>query len=89
MKNLILLYERLKWLAVQMSPIVTQKSSWREKSYKDVLFKSLDYHLGIIGRRRNDFYSLGNTINRHKGIKIIVRRRKWTHKVNPLNIKKF
>ena len=71
-----------------MSPIVTRKSSWRAKSYKYILFKKLDYHLRIIGRRGYNLYTLRNVIDRDEGVKIIVRR-KWTHEVNPPNVKKF
>ena len=56
----------------------------------DMFFlKKINYYHGIISRRGNSFYPLGNIINRHEEIKIIVRRRKWSHKVNSPNVQKF
>ena len=72
-----------------MSPIITQESSWCTEPYKYVLFNKFNYHIGIISRRGNSFYPLGNLIDHHKNIKIIVRRMKWSHKVNFPNVKKF
>jgi len=89
-KNPIFLYEGLKWYVTKTSPIITQRSSWCVKPHKYVLIKKLNYHLGIISRRGNSFYPLENVINRHEVIKIIGRRRKWSHKVDSFpNVKTF
>ena len=89
MKNPILLYGGLKWLVVKMSPIITQENSWCAKPYKYVLFKKLNFHLRIISRRADSFNPLKNVIDRHEDIKIIVKRRKWFHKVNSPNVERF
>ena len=56
---------------------------------KFFFFEKLKDNLGIICRGGNGFHPLRNIVNRHKDVKVVIGRRKRTHKVDPPYIKQL
>src|SRR5215470_20211647 len=72
----------------EMCASITNKCSWCTKSREESLEK-FHHYTGIVCWQSLCFYPLGNIIHSHKNVFITKEEWKWSHEINPPNIKYF